>query len=104
VQVILPVIKHNTMNQNKIDIGNGKQAISLVPEIEGELAIVHLATIKRLAAMLPKANIDEIKCIFSEQILYAKTIEEFVSILETELAFHKSVNLITTYQPHDSVM
>ena len=71
-------------------------AKSLVPSLEGELAIVHLSVIQRLASLLPKANASQIIENFSYRLRDVSTMEEFVALLEDELAFQKTVNVITT--------
>jgi hypothetical protein len=84
-----------------VTIGENKEAVLLVPEIEGQLAIVHLATIKRLATYLPQVHISEIKDEMREHISHCRNLEEYVQLLENELAFHKSINLITSYTPDE---
>jgi hypothetical protein len=34
-----------------------------------------------------------------EHISHCRNLEEYVQLLENELAFHKSINLITEYKP-----
>jgi hypothetical protein len=74
-------------------------AVNLVPTLNhGRLAVVDLATIQRLAMLLPKANLEQIKVALVIPINRADNMEAFVSILEEELAFHKSVNMIVEYK------
>ena len=82
-----------------VTIGENKTAVLLVPEIEGQLAIVHLSTIQRLAAMLPKVKFADIQENMIHTLASTNTLEEYVVVLENELAFHKSINLITEYKP-----
>jgi hypothetical protein len=82
-------------NPETIEI-NGKQAIVLVPELVNELAVVDLNVVKRLAALLPTANLRAIKEEFTEKLRSATTMEQYVAILRDELSFHETVNLITT--------
>lgn len=84
-----------------VTIGENKEAVLLVPEIEGQLAIVHLATIQRLASMLPRVSLEDIRRDMRDRIMGAQTLEEYVATLEGELAFHKSINLITEYKPEE---
>lgn len=79
------------------------QAVVLVPKFGGKLAIVDLNTIKRLAAMLPKANLDEIRSDLIHKLRLCSTLDEHLQVIEEELAFHRSVNMITEYEeptPH----
>ena len=75
---------------------NGAQtlALNLVPDLEGQLAIVHLDVIQRLAAMLPKSNFRDIKRRFIEALDMSMNLDEFISCLEAELKFQVSVNRI----------
>ncbi len=91
----------HSMDNKYIDIGHGRTAISFVPEDSKDLAIVHLSVIKRLADLLPKANLREIKIIFKEKVEDTQNMIQFVNVLSEELAFHESVNLIKEYNPPD---
>lgn len=78
----------------------GKDVMVLVPEIEGDLALVHFSVLARLAKLLPKANMREIIKNFRNKLYETETsevitLDAYVAVLEAELAFHKSVNLIT---------
>jgi hypothetical protein len=74
---------------------------SFVPELTGQLAIVHLSVLQRLAALLPKASFSTIKNRVSDDILMTKNIDELIMVLENELAFQTSVNQIRLYSPND---
>ena len=84
-----------------VTIGQDKQAVLLVPEIEGQLAIVHLATIQRLARLLPSMPFSDIRESMIHTIANTVTLEDFCEVLQSELAFHKSINLITEYKPDE---
>lgn len=80
----------------------GKQVVMLVPEIDGQLAIVHLSVIQRLANMLKKASVPVIIEQFCELLMAGREgakLEEYVKALEDELAFHKTVNMLSEYKP-----
>lgn len=74
------------------------QAVVLVPKFGGKLAIVDLNTIKRLASLLPSADLTEIKQYFKSRLNATTTLEQYLQVLEEELAFHKSINMITEYE------
>ena len=74
---------------------------SFVPELTGQLAIVHLSVLQRLAALLPNASFSTIKNRVSDDILMTKNISELIMVLENELAFQTSVNQIRLYSPND---
>lgn len=78
---------------------NGKRAIVLVPELVEHLAIVDLNVIKRLAALLPQASLSSIKEEMKMRITAARTMEDYVAVLQDELSFHQSVNMIREYTP-----
>lgn len=81
---------------------------SFVPELTGQLAIVHLSVLQRLAALLPKDNLETIKTRIANDIFRCPNIEAIITILENELAFQTnelafqtSVNQIRLYSPND---
>lgn len=74
---------------------------SFVPELTGQLAIVHLSVLQRLAALLPNASFSTIKNRVSDDILMTKNIDELIMVLENELAFQTSVNQIRLYSPNN---
>jgi len=89
------------MNKNveKVSINlNGAEmkVTNLSPQSERELAIVDLTVLQRLASYLPKADLYGIKNRLKNEISDVTDMAGFVALLEEELAFHKTVNLITT--------
>lgn len=76
---------------------NGKEveALNLTPQSDNGLAIVDFTVLRRLTDLLPKANLFDIKQAFIDKIREKTTLNEFVLLLEEEMAFHKTVNLIT---------
>ena len=83
----------DTEESKFVDV-DGQQVLVLTPDYQRPSAIVDLAVIKRLASYLPKANVREIIDTFKSNLENAYNIEAYVQMLEEELAFHKSVNLI----------
>ena len=93
-------MKTATIIQNGVEL----QVPSFVPELTGQLAIVHLSVLQRLAALLPKASFGTIKNRVSDDILMTKNIDELIMVLENELAFQTSVNQITLYVPEEEIV
>ena len=56
--------------------------------------IVEKAVVIRLASLLPTANFKVIKNDFREDLRKVNNMEEFVKLLQTELSFHRTVNII----------
>lgn len=72
----------------------GKQVINLLPENTRQAALVDMKTLGRLAALLPQVSLFEVKRAIIDKISDSNTMEEFIEVLNTELAFHTTVNLI----------
>lgn len=74
------------------------QAVVIEQEINRTLAVVDLITLQRLARLLPIANLRTIKADLCDVLLSDKinTIELFVRELSNEIAFHTTVNVIST--------
>jgi hypothetical protein len=93
----------NNTDSKMITLANGEKAVNLSPDLNSDRtkAIVDLDVIKRLAALLPKANVGIIMRTFASEIETASyanpTMEMFTNMLQEELAFHTSVNLIKEY-------
>lgn len=91
-----------------VDI-NGQQAILLVADLnEGQqLSVITTSLLERLVKLLPKAGVKSIVTEFADKLFnYAGSagvkgkdlkIEEFVVMLQEELDFHKSVNMINGF-------
>lgn len=84
-----------TIEQN----GVKKEIISFVPEITEQMALVDLNVLKRITSYLPKVDFFDIKHKVIDQLRATEKLEDFVDIMADEVAFHRSVNLITTYNP-----
>ena len=76
-----------------IDV-NGQQVVDLTPDYEIALALVDMDVLHRLTALLPKADLHEIKRGLKVKISAARSIEDMIDMWEDFIAFHKSVNLI----------
>jgi thiamine monophosphate synthase len=89
-----------------VELPNGRTAVSFVPEDSKDLAIVHIATIKRLAALLQTAHpmaiiqefIKELTAICSKHDVDFP-LRDAVEIAEDFVNFHKTINLIQEYKP-----
>ena len=81
-------------------MNNGKEveAVNLTPTFEGQLAIVHLDVIKRLASMLPSVSFHDIRASILRRIERTPNLEDLIDLMESEMAFHTSVNLINTFE------
>jgi len=91
--------KDQTVSTVEFPLSNGQivNIPMLVPTFDGDLAVVHLQTIKKLAALLPSVSFSTIKQNMKYAMDETQNLEEYIFVLESEIAFHKSVNLITNY-------
>lgn len=100
---ILPCHQTQLLYMNKIKLSDGTQAISFVGEDTAPKAIVHLSTLMKLAALLPKAKIRDIIAELIDKLGYVQTnslgLEAYLEVLKDEIAFHESVNLIKEWKP-----
>jgi hypothetical protein len=80
----------------KHEDGTTQTVTSLAPGLEGELAIVFLDTLKRLTKNLSTTNFMAIRNAMLDMIRECNTLEEMCAVMENELKFHKTVNLINT--------
>jgi len=83
---------------------NGKEVLDFTPQSTSQAAIVPLSVIQRLAKLLGTANIREIKEEMRDKLSYGhpadiNTMEEYVSVLQEEINFHTTVNLLAMYEP-----
>lgn len=84
-----------------IKLPNGRLATSFVADDNSPLAIVHLSVLKRLATLLPTVTLANIIGRFHDKMYETNSLQEFVDLMKEEVAFHESVNLITTYVPEE---
>lgn len=76
--------------------GEHQDVVNLAPEMEGELAIVYLSTLKRLTKNLSTTNFRAVKTAMIDMIRECDTLEQMCDVMENELKFHRTVNLINT--------
>jgi len=76
-----------------IDV-NGQQVVDLTPNYERPLALVDMDVLHKLTALLPKADLYEIKRSLKVKISAARSVEDVVLACEEFTAFNTSVNLI----------
>ena len=77
--------------------GKSRIATSFVAESNRQLAIVDLAVLQRISSYLPSVSLDEIKQGIMERIEVSGKLEDVVSVMKEEIAFHETVNLINTF-------
>lgn len=82
--------------EQMIKLPNGKEVLNLTPRLDGQLALVHLAVVKRLVELLPEVNFESYKYDFCERLSRINNLETFVGIMADEVTFHQTVNLINT--------
>lgn len=83
---------------NSIDI-NGAKVIDFTPQDNQPKCIVHIATIQRLAKLLPLADLNELKDELIGKIQMKINLMQITEECEEFSAFHRSVNLIREYKP-----
>jgi hypothetical protein len=81
------------------DNGNEESIPAFVPQLEGELAIVHLDVLQKLASLLPSASVSEIRSNLISDIRNSYELKDIVERCKKFVAFHETVNLITEYNP-----
>lgn len=82
---------------NTIEI-NGKQVIDFTPDNAREIALVDLKVLRRLTEKLTTMSVDKIRHSLREQIMSTNELSTLVEICEDFAAFHRSVNLIQSYE------
>lgn len=92
-------MNENIVTFQTVTLPDGRTAQLIVPELVKDLAVVDLNVVKRLAALLPNANIHQIKRQFKDQLDNCSNISEYVAVLRDELSFHETVNMIQTIKP-----
>ena len=85
--------------QTIIRNGDEESIPAFVPQLEGELAIVHLDVLQKLASLLPSASVGDIRSNLVSDIRNSYDLKEMVERCKEFVAFHETVNLITTYDP-----
>ena len=82
---------------NTIEI-NGKQVIDFTPDNAREIALVDLKVLRRLTAQFKTSNFERIRHSLREIIMETNNLSDLVDACEDFAAFHRSVNLIQSYQ------
>lgn len=77
---------------------NGKQVIDFTPDNAREIALVDLKVLRRLTAQFKTSNFERIRHSLRETIMETKDLSTLVDACEDFAAFHRSVNLIQSYQ------
>lgn len=83
------------LQQVKLD--NGMIATVFTTHPSKELGVVDIATVKRLAMLLPSARINEIKFDFIKRIEKAHSIKDYIELIAEEYNFHTTVNALQQY-------
>ena len=79
----------------KININGIEQdVIMFTPQINGQLAIVHLSVLHKLTDLLPKASLDTIKYRITTEIQTCTSIDGIIEFMKQEIAFQETVNCI----------
>lgn len=86
------------MKLQEIALSNSQNAVLVTAVNNNKLAVVDLLVLQRLADLLPKANLGEIKELLCNQLHNVVSIEQYVDLLKNEVSFHETVNLITTIE------
>lgn len=79
-----------------IELPNGTKALNLLPDFNGQAVIVPLSMVKRLASMLPTARLDVVVESLVSKVREEQNLVGYVEVLEEEVAFHRTVNLLKT--------
>lgn len=89
-------MKHSPVAKT-IQLPNGQEVLDLYnQEFTSQAAIVSLDIIKRLASKLSSVKFETVKFDTCEALSRTTNLEDFVSIMQEETNFHRTVNLITT--------
>lgn len=83
--------------KNVIEI-NGKQVLDFTPDNARELALVDLKVLRRLTDMLGSESFSNIRHSLRESIMKTDNLETLVQVTEDFAAFHRSVNLIKSFE------
>lgn len=87
-----------TKQFNFVQLPDGNNAIILTEQPSKQLGIVDVATVKRLAEMLPSVPFRDIKQVFISKIADTHSLAEMVEAIREEFNFHTTVNLLSEYK------
>ena len=86
-------------------IVNGKEVLDFTPQSTSQSAIVPLSVIQRLASLLGTESLESIKREMSRKLQdrdgNINSLEKYVQLLQNEIDFHNTVNLLTMYEPEE---
>lgn len=95
--------KSNTVNTVQV---NGKEVLDFTPQYDSQSAIVSLSVIQRLAGLLPITPIHKIVEDMRDKLYILPdnhTIEDYLKLLQDELDFHTTINLLTMYEDNPNI-
>lgn len=74
---------------------DGQDVLNLLPDNKDRVVcLVDFATMQRIINRLDKGNMYSISRALIDKLQMANSMEEYVSILKDEIAFHETVNLV----------
>lgn len=77
---------------------NGREVLDFTPDYTTQSAIVSLNVIQRLAGLLPVNTIENITKDLRYELGNITNINDYLKLLQDELDFHSTVNLLTMYE------
>ncbi len=80
--------------ENIILLQDGREVVNLCPESNRKLAVVDMKVLERLIEFLPSVYLYTIKGNLCSKINSQKSLEGIVEVMEDEIAFRKSVNIM----------
>jgi len=88
-------------NSKFVDV-NGAQVLDLTPNHDRALALVDFEIVKRLSSYLPIGDLYDVKRDMINSIHQAETLEDYLKLLEEEVAFHRTINLLQSFYLQDA--
>ncbi len=90
-------------NYKKIELPGRGYASFLVPELNEneELSVVSTEVLKKIISFLPREHFLETKNDLIHFIRSCNNMEEYCKLLQDELSFHSSINLIESFFKDD---
>jgi uncharacterized protein (DUF1015 family) len=79
-----------------IKLANGQDAVNLMQVNDRVAAIVDYQTLQRLTELLQRVDLSEVKEGLIHRVRHATNLPDLLKMLEDEVAFHKTVNIIHT--------
>lgn len=92
-------MKHNNIPSVKYTTVEGQEMINLLPNNQSrQAAIIDFSVLQRIIAHLPQVDLYTIRGRFMDKLKDTDSIEQYIQVVEDELAFHKTVNVIRTVE------